>query len=230
MVDVRTDRRSRRTGATSGRRQYRHRESEKQWPHAPRCTSQRSIGVTASPVPPVNSADRSSDASVFTHPGRRYGLIRTRARNSPRAYMFCAERWARMSGARFAEAPGETRRRSQEEDDMTRARRFAVGIIALVAIGVVPVFAAEPVFEGVYIAHGIDSDGTHYRRAVNIERAGDKFAVTWVSARIVGEAIVLEPTWVGVGIAIGDTLSVGFVAGDTFGIMVYKAGGGGQPW
>jgi len=32
---------------------------------------------------------------------------------------------------------------------MTRARRFAVGIIALVAIGVVPVFAAEPVFEGV---------------------------------------------------------------------------------
>jgi len=134
-----------------------------------------------------------------------------------------------MSGARFAEASGETRRRSQEEDDMTRARRFAVGIIALVAIGVVPVFAAEPVFEGVYIAHGIDSDGTHYRRAVNIERDGDKFAVTWVSARIVGEAIVLEPTWVGVGIAIGDTLSVGFVAGDTFGIIVYRAGADGQP-
>src|SRR6187455_1786130 len=127
MVDVRTDRRGRRTGAQSGRRQYRHRESENQWHHA-----------------------------------HRYGLIRTRARNSPRAYMFCAERWARVSGARFAEAPGETRRRSQEEDDMTRARRFAVGIIALVAIGVVPVFAAEPVFEGVYIAHGIDSDGTHY--------------------------------------------------------------------
>ncbi len=111
---------------------------------------------------------------------------------------------------------------------MTRARQFALGLIALVAIGVVPVSAADPAFEGVYIAHGVDAKGTHYRRAVNIERDGDKFAVTWVSARIVGEAIVLEPTWVGVGIAIGDTLSVGFVAGDTFGIMVYKAGADGR--
>ena len=112
---------------------------------------------------------------------------------------------------------------------MTRARRFALGLTALVAIGVVPVFAAERTFEGVYIAHGVDSDGTHYRRAVNIERDGDKFSVTWVSARIVGEAIVLEPTWVGVGIAIGDTLSVAFVAGDTFGIMVYTIGADGRP-
>ena len=111
---------------------------------------------------------------------------------------------------------------------MTRARRFALGLIALVAIGVVPVSADEPAFEGVYIAHGVDSHGAHYRRAVNIERDGDKFAVTWVSARIVGEAIILEPIWVGVGIAIGDTLSVGFVAEDTFGIMVYTAGADGQ--
>jgi hypothetical protein len=113
---------------------------------------------------------------------------------------------------------------------MTRARRFAFGVIALVAIGMVPAAAAgESAFEGVYIANGVDADGIHYRRAVNIERDGDKFRVTWVSARIVGEAIILEPTWVGVGIAIGDTLSVGFVAGDTFGIMVYQAGADGQP-
>ena len=113
---------------------------------------------------------------------------------------------------------------------MTRARRFACGVIALVAIGMAPVSAvAEPAFEGVYIAHGVDADGHHYRRAVNIERDGDKFRVTWVSARMVGEAIILEPTAVGVGIAIGDTLSVGFVAGDTFGIIVYQAGADGQP-
>jgi hypothetical protein len=108
---------------------------------------------------------------------------------------------------------------------MTCTRRFAWGMIALVAIGVLPLSAAgQPAFEGVYIARGVDSDGNEYRRAVNIERDGDQFAVTWVAPRVVGEAIILEPIWVGVGIAIGDTLSVSFVAGDTFGIMVYQAG------
>ena len=112
---------------------------------------------------------------------------------------------------------------------MTRARRFALRVIALVAIGFVPVSATgESAFEGVYIAHGVDSDGNHYRRAVNIERDGNRFAVTWVGARVVGETVILEPIWVGVGIAIGDTLSVSFVAGDTFGIMVYQAGTDGQ--
>ncbi len=113
---------------------------------------------------------------------------------------------------------------------MTCARRFAFGMLALVASGVVPVSAAgQPVFEGVYIARGVDSDGKEYRRAVNIERDGNKFAVTWVAARVVGEALILEPIWVGVGIAIGDTLSVSFVGGDTFGIMVYRTGAEGQP-
>ena len=108
---------------------------------------------------------------------------------------------------------------------MTRRRQFGLGMIACVAMCVVPVSAAgQPAFEGVYIARGVDSDGREYRRAVNIERDGDQFAVTWVASRVVGEAIILEPIWVGVGIAIGDMLSVSFVAGDTFGIMVYEAG------
>ena len=108
---------------------------------------------------------------------------------------------------------------------MIRRRQFALGMIACVALCVVPVSAAgQPAFEGVYIARGVESDGREYRRAVNIERDGDQFAVTWVASRVVGEAIILEPIWVGVGIAIGDTLSVSFVAGDTFGIMVYEAG------
>jgi hypothetical protein len=112
------------------------------------------------------------------------------------------------------------------EDDMTRARRFAWPVIALIATGVVPAASAgQPAFEGVYIATGVDAAGREYRRAVDIERHGDRFTVTWVAAEVVGQAVVLEPTWVGVGIAIGDTLSVSFVAeDDTLGIMVYSFG------
>jgi hypothetical protein len=62
---------------------------------------------------------------------------------------------------------------------MTCARRFAVPVLALIAIGVVPVSsAAQPAFDGVYIAHGVDAGGNEYRRAVDIERHGDRFAVT----------------------------------------------------
>lgn len=107
---------------------------------------------------------------------------------------------------------------------MTCARRVALGMIALVTL-LVPLSAGgQPVFEGVYIANGVDSAGTKYRRAVAIERDGEQFAVTWVASRVVGEAIVLEPMWVGVGVAVGDTLSVSFVAADTFGIIVYQPG------
>ncbi len=108
---------------------------------------------------------------------------------------------------------------------MTRARRYALPLIALLAIGLVPQSSvAQPAFEGIYIARGVDRDGLEYRRAVEIERHGATFTVTWVSARAVGNAIVLEPAWVGVGIATGDTLSVSFTDGETFGIIVYGAG------
>ena len=131
-----------------------------------------------------------------------------------------------MNGAQLAAVTDETALR---KDDMTCARRFAVPVLALIAVGVVPVSSAgQPAFDGVYIAHGVDADGHEYRRAVDIERHGDRFAVTWVSARVVGEAIILQPTWVGVGIATGDTLSVSFVAEDSLGIIVYKFGEDGQ--
>jgi len=35
--------------------------------------------------------------------------------------------------------------------------------------------------------------------------------------------VILEPTWVGVGIVIDDTLSVSFVAEDAIGIIVRRA-------
>ena len=40
---------------------------------------------------------------------------------------------------------------------------------------------------------------------------------------MVGEAVVLEPSWFGLGIVTADVLSVSFVTGDTFGIIVYQA-------
>jgi hypothetical protein len=107
-------------------------------------------------------------------------------------------------------------------------RRFALALIAL-AIGVIPVSsAAQPAFDGVYIARGVDSAGNEYRRAVDIEQRGDRFIVVWVSAQVVGETLILEPTWAGVGIATGDTLSVSFIADDTLGIMVYQRAADGQ--
>lgn len=112
---------------------------------------------------------------------------------------------------------------------MTRARRSAWPVIVFIATGAVPVSSAgQPAFEGVYVAAGVDAEGHEYRRAVDIERRGDRFTVTWVAAEVVGQAVILEPTWVGIGIATGDALSVSFVAEDTFGIIVYKVGGDGQ--
>jgi len=112
---------------------------------------------------------------------------------------------------------------------MTRLRRFAVSLMAVAVISAMPSpLFAERVFEGVYIASGKDSAGNEYQRAVEIERHGDRFVVTWVSARLIGEALVLEPTWIGVGIVTDDILSVSFVADYAMGIMVYRFGPNGQ--
>jgi hypothetical protein len=111
---------------------------------------------------------------------------------------------------------------------MTCARRFVL-TTAVATLGLVPLTAAaQPAFEGVYIARGLDTEGHEYRRAVEIEREGDRFTVTWIEVRVVGQAIVLEPTWFGVGIATGGTLSVSVMAEDTFGIAVYEAASDGQ--
>lgn len=113
---------------------------------------------------------------------------------------------------------------------MNRVRRFALLLMVVAAMSVMPSpLFAERVFEGVYIASGKDSAGNEYQRAVEIERHGDRFIVTWVSARLVGEALVLEPTWIGVGIVTDDILSVSFVADYAVGIMVYRFGPNGQP-
>ena len=106
---------------------------------------------------------------------------------------------------------------------MTRARQFALPLIVFAAVSAAHVaLAGQHAFEGAYIASGVDAAGNEYRRAVDIERHGERFIVVWVSARVVGETLVLEPTWVGVGLAIGDTLSVSFVADDGLGVMVYR--------
>jgi hypothetical protein len=112
---------------------------------------------------------------------------------------------------------------------MTRVRRFALPLMAVAAMSAMPSpLFAERVFEGIYIASGKDSAGNEYQRAVEIERHGDRFIVTWVSARLIGEALVLEPTWIGVGIVTDDILSVSFVGEDAMGIMVYRFGPNGQ--
>lgn len=106
---------------------------------------------------------------------------------------------------------------------MTRARQLALPLLVFAVVSAAPVsLAGQHAFEGAYIASGVDAAGKEYRRAVEIERHGERFIVVWVSARVVGEALVLEPTWVGVGLAIGDTLSVSFVADDVLGVMVYR--------
>ena len=106
---------------------------------------------------------------------------------------------------------------------MIRARQFTLPFIVIAALSAASVsLAAQQGFEGTYIANGVDAAGNEYRRAVEIERHGERFIVVWVSARVVGEALVLEPTSVGVGLVIGDTLSVSFIADDVLGVMVYR--------
>ena len=112
---------------------------------------------------------------------------------------------------------------------MTRMRRFALPLMVIAVVGAYSSSAfAERAFEGIYIARGVDSGGNVYRRAVEIERQGDRYVVTWVSARLSGGTLVLEPTWIGVGIATGDFLSVSFASDEAMGIMVYRVGPGGQ--
>jgi hypothetical protein len=112
---------------------------------------------------------------------------------------------------------------------MTRVRRFALPLVVAAVLSAIPAsLLAQRAFEGVYIASGADSAGNEYQRAVEIERHGDQYVVTWVSARLAGEALVLEPTWIGVGIATDDILSVSFVTDDGIGIMVYRFGSNGQ--
>lgn len=112
---------------------------------------------------------------------------------------------------------------------MTRLRRYALPLMVVAVMTAMPSpLLAEREFEGVYIASGKDSAGHEYQRAVEIERDGDRYIVTWVAARLVGEALVLEPIWIGVGIVSDDILSVSFVADFAMGIMVYRFGPGGQ--
>ena len=112
---------------------------------------------------------------------------------------------------------------------MTSARRFLLPIIAIAALGLLPIpAAAQPDFEGIYIARGLDSEGHEYRRAVEIEREGDRFHVTWVEMRVVGDALVLQPTWFGVGLATEGRLSIAFVGEGSFGIVVYEGGQDGE--
>lgn len=112
---------------------------------------------------------------------------------------------------------------------MTWIRRFTLPLTVIAVVSASPsLLFAQRAFEGVYIASGADSAGHEYERAVEIERHGDRFVVTWVSARLVGEALVLEPTWFGVGIAIDDILSVSFISDYAMGIMVYRFGPNGQ--
>ena len=63
---------------------------------------------------------------------------------------------------------------------MNRVRGFALPLMVVAAMSAMPSpLFAEQVFEGVYIASGKDSAGNEYQRAVEIERHGDRFIVTW---------------------------------------------------
>lgn len=112
---------------------------------------------------------------------------------------------------------------------MPRIYRFGLPLMiaAVLTLPSAPVFA-QPAFDGVYIANGVDAAGHEYRRAVDIERDGDRYLVTWVSSRLIEEGLVLEATWIGVGIVTDDILSVSFVTDYAMGIMVYRFGPNGQ--
>ena len=68
---------------------------------------------------------------------------------------------------------------------MTRAVRHVLlaMILATISVAVTPA-AGEPEVAGVYIASGLNPDGSQYRGVVHIARLGQSVVVRWIFSRV----------------------------------------------
>ena len=104
-------------------------------------------------------------------------------------------------------------------------RTLRLGLLVAVLIAVVAPAARaaeEPRLEGIYLAKGLNPDGTEYRGVVDVAQRGDSFVVTWMIPYTDGETILLVPTAVGIGILEGGMLAVSYYGSKMAGIVLYR--------
>jgi hypothetical protein len=82
--------------------------------------------------------------------------------------------------------------------------------------------AAEHEIVGMYLAKGLNADGSEYRGLVHIVQRGESFVVSWTSLKMSAEVVVLKPVWVGLGILSEGMLAVSYFSPDTAGVAVYR--------
>lgn len=78
----------------------------------------------------------------------------------------------------------------------------------------------EPDLSGKYDCAGVEMDGSRYTAAVEVQRIGDAYTVTWNR----GAGL----TGIGVGLRRGNQLSVSFASKGTAGVVVYQLGKDGK--
>ena len=113
---------------------------------------------------------------------------------------------------------------------MTRMRWFAASTLAtLTTVVATPTVqsAEQPGLAGLYLCDGIDATGSAYRGFVEIDSRGDTLVVTWMfpDGTERGE---LQTSAIGVGIASGESLSVGYFGKAAAGLVVYRIENGNQ--
>jgi hypothetical protein len=107
---------------------------------------------------------------------------------------------------------------------MARAVRQHVLLAVLLATAGV---AASPVpvvpdLEGMYVANGMNPDGTEYRGFVQIVKHGESFVVSWMFPAASGEVIVFEPASIGIGIVNSGMLAVSYYSARLSGVVLYR--------
>jgi hypothetical protein len=104
-----------------------------------------------------------------------------------------------------------------------------IPMMALVGILVMPSPAvAEPGFEGLYLARGVNSDGSQYQLVVEIAKFREIFIVMTTIPDASEEGLRPLLSAIGIGVLNGDVLSVGDYTPDSARVVSYRIEDGGR--
>ena len=112
---------------------------------------------------------------------------------------------------------------------MKRAIRYASFVVVLAAMTGGPAHAAgEPDLAGLYVARGVNADGSEYEGFVQIAPRRQSFVVTWIFPLGSTDVLSIRPASIGIGIVSEGTLAVSYLAMDVAGVAVYRIEDGGR--
>jgi hypothetical protein len=81
---------------------------------------------------------------------------------------------------------------------------------------------AEPELDGMYLAEGVNPDGSAYRGLVQIARHGDVHFVTWIMGDGSAETLEIELSSVGLALRDNGMLAVSYYTPDSAGLALYR--------